>query len=94
VILRLQCVTSHPHTPALAPGDTFAVSLTPSGPAVILPITPRALAQIVQAMNDGALQELSPAPTAGEVLAFVEARLLELDQGAGDSLPAQVALAG
>jgi hypothetical protein len=79
VILRLQCVTSHPHTPALAPGDTFAVSLTPSGPAV---------------MNDGALQELSPAPTAGEVLAFVEARLLELDQGAGDSLPAQVALAG
>jgi hypothetical protein len=95
MLLRLQCVSAHPLTPALTPGDQFVLSLTPSGSAIVLPITPRVLAHIVQAMQAGAIMEQSAPPSPEEVLAFVEARLLELAETAGDHpLPAVIALAG
>jgi hypothetical protein len=46
-------------------------------------------------MQAGAIMEQSAPPSPEEVLAFVEARLLELAETAGDHpLPAVIALAG
>jgi hypothetical protein len=95
MLLRLQCVSAHPLTPALTPGDQFVLSLTPSGSAIVLPITPTVLAHICRALDAGALIEESAPPRPEEVLAFVEARLLELATAGEDHpLPATIALAG
>jgi hypothetical protein len=82
-------------TPALTPGDDFFLSLAPDGSAIVLPITPTVLAHIGQALQDGALITQSDPPSPQEVLAFVEARLLELaEAGEGHPPPALIALAG
>jgi hypothetical protein len=93
MLLRLLCAAAHPLTPALTPGDHFVLSLTHTGSALVLPITPTVLAHIGQAIREGALIEQSAPPSPEEVLAFVEARLLEL-QTTPDRLPDRIALAG
>ena len=95
MLLRLKCVAFNRMTPALTPGDDFVLSLTPAGSAIVLPITPTVLSHIAQAMQAGALIEQSDPPSPQEVLAFVEARLLELaEAGEGHPPPALISLAG